>query len=210
LAAGAEVVVWLNDDCRPDPGSIEVLVSRVRETRGLCGGVSFDPTERSVVNYSGVVIGGPPEQLLCPGRGEHVPVDVINGNLVAVHRDLVAAIGPLPAERFPHYGGDSVYSLRARRAGKVAEVAGSATAVNPRDKPLERFGASRPVTDLWKEPFRVASCLHFRTHWNLLREAYGAGVWLRWPSYVLRLFGLTIAAWRRQRRAMATPVTDPP
>ena len=204
FAAGAQVVVWLNDDCRPDPGSIDVVIRRVHESHGMCGGVCLDPDDPSVVTYSGATrtfLGRLNARLLRPEPGEFLPVDVINGNLVAVHRDLVAAIGPFPAGRFRHYGGDSVYCLRTRRAGKTAELAGSATARSRRDDPLGQFGRTKPVLALWREPFRVGSPLNLRANWFLLREAYGAWAWFRWPGYVWRLLRLTAVAGLRRRPA---------
>ncbi len=184
LSRGSEVMVWLNDDCLPHPGSIRTLVDRVRETKGLCGGVSFDPENPETITYSGSLTGSH-EGHVRPAVGHFLPVDTINGNVVAIHREVTEAIGILPASRFPHYGGDFIYCLKAHRAGIITEIAGSATAMNRRDYPLTRFGITKPALLLWKEPFRTASPLHLKTHFRFTREIYG---WCAYPRMVFYFF----------------------
>ena len=197
LSNGAEVMVWLNDDCLPHQGSIRILVDRVRETRGICGGVSYDPDQPDQVTYSGSRTGDAKIHIR-PAADEFAHVDTLNGNLVAVHRAVTEAIGILPSDLFPHYGGDFIYCLRAHRAGLTAEIAGSATALNRRDYPLERFGASKPAAAIFREPFRTASPVHLATHWNLTREAFGFRAYPRLPFYFMRLANHYLSARRRQ------------
>ncbi|MDB6080371.1 MAG: glycosyltransferase family 2 protein [Akkermansiaceae bacterium] len=196
-AQGAEIFFWLNDDCIPEQGAIGLLVDRARETHGICGGVCYDPADPSVITYSGELFG---HGTLKPAAGEILPVDMINGNLVAVHRDVVDRIGFIPGDRLPHYGGDSVYSLRARRAGIPCEVHGSARATNPPNPYLSRFGIDKPARLVWKEPFRTASILYWPTYWRFLRETFGWQAYLRWPFYIKRLIGHYLRARRRQRQ----------
>jgi GT2 family glycosyltransferase len=182
---GAEVMVWLNDDCHPAKGALDVLVARVLETHGMCGGICHDPGDPSVQTYSGSRMGG--GDMVSPGPGEIEPVEMINGNMVAVHRDVVARLGFPPGRRLPHYGGDSIYSLRAVRAGIPCEVHGDAHATNPPNPYFDRFGTSKPAWWILKEPFRTGSILYWPTYWRFLREAFGWQAYLRWPFYFVRL-----------------------
>jgi GT2 family glycosyltransferase len=191
---GAEVVVWLNDDCLPDAGAIETIVARARATRGICGGVCRDSEDPALITYSGMKAGR--AGLVAPGPGNFETIDGMNGNLVAIHGDVVGKLGPLDARRFPHYGGDEAYCIAARRAGIPVEIAGSATAVNPRGRPFEAFGRTKPASAIFREPFRLSSCLYWPTHFNILRLAYGWRAYFRWPAYFLRLIRL----WRSARR----------
>jgi GT2 family glycosyltransferase len=202
-AKGARVMVWLNDDCQPEPGAIEVLVRRVLGTRGICGGVCHDPGDRSVLTYSGTRLGG--EVMVAPGPGEAAAVDLINGNMVAVHREVVERIGFIPGLDFPHYGGDSIYALRAMRAGIPCEVHGDALATNPPNPYFSRFGTTRPATELLKEPFRIGSIFYWPTYWGFLREAFGWKAYLRWPAFFGRLARQLAAALARERAKGGLP-----
>jgi GT2 family glycosyltransferase len=190
-AANAEVHVWLNDDCLPDEGSIEVLVNRVRETKGMCGGICRDPKNESLITYGGCQIGA--AALVQPPAGHFEPSDVMNGNLVAIHTDAVERIGLLDSKRFPHYGGDTAYCINARFQNIATEIAGSATAVNPRGNSLEAFGLTKPANAIFNEPFRLASPLYLPTYWQVLRLSYGWKAYLRCPAYFIRLVKL----WRQ-------------
>jgi GT2 family glycosyltransferase len=194
--ADAEVMVWLNDDCLPAPGSIEVVIERALLTRGICGGVCFDPDHPGVQTYGGTHMDS--ETMVGPPRGQVAPVTFINGNLVAVHRHVVERIGLPPGRSLPHYGGDSIYSLRAVRAGIPCEVHGDASATNPPNRYFAPFGRSKPFWHLLKEPSRRGSILYWPTYWRFLREAFGMQAYIRWPMYFVRLGGQLFAAFRRQ------------
>lgn len=198
--AEAEVMVWLNDDCLPAPGSIDVVVQRVLLTRGICGGICYDPEDPGTQTYSATTMGG--EAMVAPASGEVASVTFINGNLVAVHRDVVERIGLPPGRSLPHYGGDSIYSLRAVRAGIPCEIHGDAVATNPPNPYFERFGGSKPFWHLLKEPLRVGSILYWPTYWRFLREVFGLQAFIRWPMYFVRLARLLVAAFRRQNSGL--------
>lgn len=193
--AQAEVHVWLNDDCLPAAGAIESVVSRVRETKGVCGAVCYDPDHPDEVTYSGARIGV--SGVIAPPAGCHEDVDVLNGNLVAIHARVVEELGMVDEVRFPHYGGDIEYCVRAKRNGWVTEISGDARALNPRGTPLARFGADKSAHAIFREPFRVASSIYWPAYWRILRLSYGWKAYLRWPSYFVRLMGLWAQALRR-------------
>lgn len=200
---GAEIMVWLNDDCQPHHDAIDLLINRVRETHGICGGVCFNPENLAEVTYSGTIKGS--QLPVKPVENEYVTVDMINGNLVAIHREVVDRIGFPPGDTLPHYGGDSIYALRARRSGIPCEVYGSAKATNAPNPYFERFGTSKPAWWLLKEPFRTASILYWPTYWRFLREAFGLQAFVRWPFYILRLIRLLLIAFSLQHHSSSKP-----
>lgn len=189
--AGAEIHLWLNDDCRPSPGSLELLVSRVLETRGICGGVCYDPDDPQRLTYAGTPLKAPPGPAEATSASP-VPAESLNGNLVAIHADVVKTLGLLPSEDLPHFGGDIVYTLRARRRGIPVEIHPAATALNRRDDPLTSVMASRSSRRLWREMMRTASPLHFRTYWFMLKERFGMLAWFRWPAFFARMLKLNL------------------
>lgn len=188
-AASAEIHLWLNDDCYPEKGSLEKLVDRVRATRGVCGGVCYDPQDSSKITYAGTLIGQ--EVSVLKQTDTPVAAESLNGNLVAIHHETVEALGAMPADLFPHFAGDVIYSLRAYRKGITVEIHPLAKAINRRDDPLKKVMQSGSVARLWRERNRIASPLHFSTYWNLLREVYAWKAWFRWPAYFWRMLRLT-------------------
>ena len=190
-AAKAEIHLWLNDDCLPAKGSLELLVNRVRETRGICGGVCYDPDDTNRLTYEGTPLCPLPTRIEAQGAGA-VLAESLNGNLVAIHASVVDAIGLLPAAHLPHFGGDIVYTLRAHRCGRPVEIHPGAEAVNRRDDPLKAILANGSILKLWKEMGRTASPLHFNTYWFVLKEFFGCWAWLRWPAFFIRMIKLNL------------------
>ena len=189
-AAGAEIHLWLNDDCLPGEGSLEKLVERVRVTHGVCGGVCYDPVDASRITYAGTLIGK--DVSVLREALEPVAAESLNGNLVAIHRDTVEALGGMPADLYPHFAGDIIYSLRAHRKGIAVEIHPRAKAINRRDDPLKKVMQSGSVVRLWREMNRVASPLHFPTYWHLLHEVFAWQAWFRWPAYFGRMLRLNL------------------
>jgi len=194
-SANAEVHVWLNDDCIPDAGSIEVVVDRVRDTKGMCGGICRDPDNEALITYSGArscELGS-----VIPHQGAYEKVEVMNGNLVAIHSAVVEQIGIVNSIRYPHYGGDVEYCYRAYNRGILTEISGSARAKNRRDSPYTSFGVTKPTFAVFREPFRIASPLYWPAYWNILKLTAGPMAYFRWPSYFVRLFLIWLRAVRK-------------
>lgn len=185
--AGAQVYFWLNDDCLPDAGSIDRVVARSLETKGICGGVCYE-ADGVTLAYSGACIRSGKLHKVHPKGGERLSTELLNGNMVAIHRDVVKAIGVLDATRFPHYGGDSIYGLVASRAGFKVEVDGSAVGINPRGDYFARFGTIKPASAIWKDIFWVGSPNYYPSYWYALTVMFGWRAWYRWPAFFNRLW----------------------
>jgi GT2 family glycosyltransferase len=190
--AAAEVIVWLNDDCRPDPGSLVQLVARVRQTRGICGGFCVDESRESVT-YSGWRMQHGRLVALEPGEQEFQAGDLLNGNLVAVHRDVWERIGILDSREFRHYGADPYYTLKAQRAGAVVEVCSSAIAINAKEAAFDRLGIERPPVHYWRELFAVKSPLCLRYQWKFRAKVFG---WYRGPTALVLVWQLALRSFR--------------
>lgn len=189
-AGNAEIHVWLNDDCYPKVGSLQRLVERCRQTRGVCGGVCFDPDDTDKLTYAGTLVKKDARSLFNATTPQEA--ETLNGNLVAIHREVRASIGAMPSNSYPHSGGDIIYTLRAKRSGFTVEIDPLAKALNRRDDPLQKVIQSKSVGRLWREINRVPSPLYFKTYWRMLHERFGWHAWFRWPAYFIRLLRLTI------------------
>ncbi|WP_051945394.1 glycosyltransferase [Verrucomicrobium sp. BvORR106] len=126
-AQGAMTYVWLNDDCRPTPGSVESLVKRARETGHVCGGITRSPYGV----YAGMRktwLGLRPLDLSGLEPGGVLPGDSLVGNFVAWPGKVVTVTGLPDAGRFPHLCADHYYTLEAGRCGFPCELVGGVEA----------------------------------------------------------------------------------
>lgn len=172
---GAASIVWLNDDCLPEPGALAALAERtLRDGVTLAG-----PTCRTETGAS-VPTGFIGRQTIAVEPGGEKTVDGLSGYCVAVPRAAWERLGPPDGEKFPHYYGDSAYTLAAKRAGFTVVLTGKAGVRLPDYAPTptspstgRRPGRSwrenwRQVFVSKKSPFRLA------TQWHYLRLKYGA------------------------------------
>lgn len=124
---GADMYVWLNDDCRPTAGSVEVLVERARATGHVCGGVTRSPLGA----YAGMrktPFGLRPLDISALAPGKVLPGDSLVGNFVAWPGEVVAATGLPDAKLFPHLCADHYYTMEAGRHGFPCELVGGVEA----------------------------------------------------------------------------------
>jgi GT2 family glycosyltransferase len=122
---GAEYFIWLNDDCLPEPGSLQSLVHFLREhPKSIGAPVCYLSQKQTVVEN-----GCKGRKRLTASPGEIIAVDSIAGYCVGLPRFLVYSIGFPDDQRFPHYGGDDMYLLKGTRLGFSAYLLGNARVV---------------------------------------------------------------------------------
>jgi GT2 family glycosyltransferase len=171
---GASAVIWLNDDCLPEADTLSVLIDRaVRRGPAIAGAVCR--TEAGAEVPTAFV--GRQRRSVPPDGQAELAVDGLSGYCVAVARPVWTRIGFPDADRFPHYYGDTAYSLRARNAGFDVRLCAQATArLVVYSTPKATPGAYRKSRrdHGWREvfldprsPFRAA------TQWHYLRLRYG-------------------------------------
>jgi GT2 family glycosyltransferase len=157
------------------------------DTKGICGGVCFEEDGETLA-YSGTVLKRGKLHKVHPPQGSFADVEFLNGNLVAIHRDVVDQIGFVDSENYPHYGGDSEYAYRAVNQGIKVEVDGNASAINPRGDYYSRFKSRANLLKLWRGMFWKGSPNYFPTYIKFLRLRFGAHAIYRWPAYFMRMF----------------------
>jgi GT2 family glycosyltransferase len=118
----ATIVVWLNDDCLPEPGAIATLIEFVHhQPRTIATAACYLPDSELPLET-----GFRGRRRLTAHPGEVMQVEGTSGYCVAIPRSVMAAIGFPDADRFPHYGGDGMYLLQATRAGFRVCILGDA------------------------------------------------------------------------------------
>lgn len=125
---GAEIYVWLNDDCHPRPGSLEALLEHTIHTGHVSGGITHtaDGAYSSMRKTRWGLKAMPDTESI--KQGEIIEVDSLVGNFVAIPRECVHRIGLPDAKLFPHMCGDSYYTMEAVKGGFRCDLVGSAQA----------------------------------------------------------------------------------
>lgn len=120
-------VIWLNDDCPPTPGSLAAMHQASQQQGNAIIGAACYIAETHTLKPTGAKGRHP----ICAQPGDLVPVDEMSGHCVYIPRTVMDAIGFPNVRRFPHYHGDSSYSLRATRSGFSAYLLGDAQVIHP-------------------------------------------------------------------------------
>jgi glycosyltransferase involved in cell wall biosynthesis len=176
---GAEFIIWLNDDCELAPETLRALVQFCQDhPKAIAGAQGFAKIQLDQPAFGGKrktwqgyrYIKAEPNQIL--------PCDLLSGNVVCLPRAVIDKIGYPDIRRTPHYGGDSLYLLRAKKAGFEIFVDG-------RYSTLSLQGESHLYPSNWLtcdgEPSRLLK-LVFNPHSGL---SWRVWLHLNWEAYSL-------------------------
>lgn len=216
LKQGADLLFWLNDDCRPrDENSIRRLLEFSTEHQCIAVGQAVCP---SGYFYGGSFkkVFGRSRHIFCPPR-ETMPCDIFSGNAVCVPRAVIEEIGLLDAEHFPMMA-DADYGLRALMAGRKAVVVGDALFDSDENTSLEDQSlllSAEPWRKVWNAKFySVKSSMYLPAYTRLSLKHWGGVGWLIVGGMLLkhviylflrlllprklliRLFGSVMRTWR--------------
>ena len=165
-------LVWLNDDCRPRPGAIATLAAYVSANpEAIAGPTCIDAATGTTVPSAFVG-----RRVATARPGEIVGVDGLSGFCVAVGSEAALKLGVPDASHFPHYAGDTAYTLRASRAGHSVVILGDAVVALTHHEPngiserVQQGGDFQQVFQATNSPYRL------RTLFALQRLKYGAVV----------------------------------
>ena len=228
----ADCVVWLNDDCLPEPGTLRLLSEHARRINGLAAGWSATPSGGHYGAYRKTFWGL--EHVPPPPPGGAARCDAAAGNCVAIARPVVDAIGLPDAARLPHALLDVDYLLSATRRGFPMDLLGSAMCRN--DDNHTAAASSWLLDDAspmrqWKIFLGQRSTYSYGPSFHLHLKHWG--LWGLWhfvrgyfrlavvcllravvPLRVLRsIYAARSGAWRRQQfyqQAAATSSPQPP
>lgn len=177
LEAGASHIIWLNDDCLPQPGSLATLLEA-----SLCHHAIAVAhcilRELGEVHYAGLRKTATGLEMISCQRGEVIACDTVCGNCVCVPRAAAERIGGIDARHFPHAMGDADYGLRATAAGIPVIAVGSATCWSTYGTNTNRESwllGHLSIRQLWK------NSLHPTNGW-LTRS----GLFFKWRHWGLR------------------------
>jgi glycosyltransferase involved in cell wall biosynthesis len=228
MRAGANILVWLNDDCLPEPGTLQLLAEHAGRTGGIAAGWGQTPSGGmyggSLKTWRGL------QPVKTPGSGEIAACDAAAGNCVAFARAAVLAIGMPDAARLPHALLDADYTLTATERGIPLDLLGSAVYRN--DDNLQPAASSWLLSERspmlqWKLFLRPQSTFGYRASFRLHWKHWGIwGLWLYLrgylklalvclvravvPLWTLRsVFAARSSAWQRERFHRGATESDP-
>lgn len=177
LKQGAEFIVWLNDDCQFSEGAIVNLVNCSQNYQGAVAGCQgFELNQPTQLAFGGKLKSWKGYRFINAPSGAIVPCDLLSGNLVCIPRAVITKIGFPDPNITPHYGGDSLYLIRAKKAGFSLLVDARSVVFNhpgePKLYPTSWLLAEGEPLRIVKLVFIPQSGLSWRVWWALNWEAY--------------------------------------
>lgn len=168
-------VFWLNDDCRPRPGALAALAALLTATPNAVVGPRCVDTPSGRTIPTGFI----GRTKVAAEPGETKSVAGLSGYCVGLGAGAWQKLGAPDARNFPHYAGDTAYTLRASRAGLPVLLLGAAT-VELLDygsgpvTPAARVRGAESLPANWHRIFFATNSPHrLRTLFALLRLKYG-------------------------------------
>lgn len=172
---GAQYLIWLNDDCLVAPGTFQNLIQFVDDHPKTIVGAQGYVNGSNTIAFGGKNRKVPHYQIFPCHSGTVMPCDMLSGNLVCIPRQVVNEIG-FPDTVLPHYGGDTLYLIRARQAGFSLFVDARTTSFdtpgNSETYPKSWMLQEGPPLKVLKLVFQPQSMLSWRVWWTLLTEEY--------------------------------------
>jgi GT2 family glycosyltransferase len=122
IQQGAKYLFWLNDDCIPRPDALPVMLEFMQTHKNALVGAAcycLDSSSPFPTGFRGrtTLVAYPDQTML---------VDGVSGYCVGIPAIAIAKIGLPDAKRFPHYGGDGMYTRKATRQGFQVYILGKA------------------------------------------------------------------------------------
>jgi glycosyltransferase involved in cell wall biosynthesis len=115
---GAEFIIWLNDDCELTPETLKSLVQFCQDhPKAIAGAQGFAKNDPQTLAFGGKRKTWQGYRYLKADKLQILPCDLLSGNIVCLPRAVIDEIGYPDTRITPHYGGDSLYLVRAKKAG---------------------------------------------------------------------------------------------
>ncbi|NEQ47619.1 MAG: glycosyltransferase family 2 protein [Leptolyngbya sp. SIOISBB] len=131
----ADFVIWLNDDCEFSEQTITNLVGFCyQNSESVIGCEVRDKQSGLFVSYGGQQKTWKGFRLIQTSPGQITHCDALCGNIVCIPRKLIDVIGYPNAKALPHYGGDTLYTIKARKSGFSIFVDNRTLVLNTMDK----------------------------------------------------------------------------
>jgi GT2 family glycosyltransferase len=194
---GAQYIIWLNDDCELLPNTLSALVQFCQEHPGaIAGAQGFVTNQPDQLAFGGKRKTWQGYRYIKAEPNQICPCDLLSGNIVCIPRAVIQKIGYPDIKRTPHYGGDSLYLLRAQKAGFEIFVDGRYPAISlpgeSRLYPSHWLTCDGEPNRLLKLVFNPYSGLSWRVWLHLNWEAYSIWGLMMFLKKYTSIFLITI------------------
>lgn len=170
--AGAEYILWLNDDALPAEGTLDKLIS-------FCRAHPHTLAASQCYFDGAFTYGGQTRQRFCQiptyaAPDQIVSCDALDGNLVCLPRSVVDDIGYPLGKLIPHYGGDNLYTWSAKQAGYALCLLGNAVSSCPRDHPQISWTLDPdPIWKHWRAAASPKTSYYLPGYWHFCIRYWG-------------------------------------
>lgn len=211
---GAEYLIWLNDDCQLAPATLSDLVEFCRTCPdAIVGGQGLEDQATQAIAFGGKRKTWQGYRFIKAACGQVVECDLLSGNLVCIPRQVIEKVGYPNPDETPHYGGDSLYLIRAKKTGFLLFVDARNSIKNLPGKPKLYpdqwlLDAGEPLKIL-KLVFVPQSGLSWRVWLRLNWEAYSVwGLVMFWKKYlsILLITGFRFLPMTFRKRIFASKI----
>ena len=180
ILAGADCIVWLNDDTLPDPGALELLVEQARSNQAICGALCRGDDGRTIAYGGGTFRKQWPRPIREIDGSEAIQVEWLHGNLVAIPQAVWHRFGLPNARLTPHNLADISYTYDAHCAGVPVKLLPRASALATINDSASywswldaRLSALKLLTGIWNKKmwWYAPGVVYFQWHhfrWHAL------------------------------------------
>ena len=212
IANGAEYLIWLNDDCYPQKGTLDKLLNYcLKDQHLVIGGNTLDYSTKRTL-YSGFRFYPYPPTLIPSLAVSESLVDchALNGNVVCFHKSLVDTIGYPNPYCFPHYGGDIMYTFKANKNNFKLRICTSAIAFSfdnaVPSKPLSILSSKQEIIQSIQQKFSIKSSTYWQAELGIYWTLYGLKGLLYRVVSILAVTILVILLPRKLREYLQKPI----
>jgi glycosyltransferase involved in cell wall biosynthesis len=115
---GAEYFIWLNDDCLVTEKTLSDSIEFCKKNpNSIVGCQGFEEKDNTTLAFGGKYQTWKGYNLQVFPKDKVSPCGMLSGNLVIIPRKTIDLIGFPEPNLLPHYGGDTLFLIRARKAG---------------------------------------------------------------------------------------------
>ena len=202
---GSSHIIWMNDDCYVNSDVFESLIetcnrfstSRTSDKGAIVGAQGYDIEKPDTVGFGGKRKTWAGFRFLSVTDSRIQACDLLSGNLVCMPRQIIEAVGYPDENITPHYGGDSLYLLKASSVGFCLFVDTRHTVFDSRTQasplyPTCWIAAEGGPLRLIQLACTPQSGLSWRVWLHLNWEAYGLWGWVLFSKKYISILLITL------------------
>jgi GT2 family glycosyltransferase len=186
----AEYFIWLNDDCYPTKGAIDLLINTCRfSLKTIVGAQSFD-SKTGNPSYGGIKV--IKNKILPINALEKclISCDGLNGNLVCFPISVIDDVGYPLSDILPQYHGDSSYTKLAKNLGYILFINGKAISFcDNKHLRVSWLNPEKSMLEYWQDYFKVGSPSYWKAEIFYYRTMLGnKGIFIYIYQKVIRFW----------------------